>query len=253
MHSVQSSQARTHSGPSDRLCAPIDLRGSSPQAKLTGNIRLCGRDREIFGEGELALSYFEVIAGTVRTYRLLADGRRQIDAFHLRGDVFGIQDGQEHRLCAEAVDDVTLRVIVRRSPDLPASGDPSLVVRLFAAMSTSLRRAQDHMVLLGRKSAREKLATFFLDLAERLATGAVVEVAMSRTDMADHLGLTIETVSRTLTQFQRDDLIELCSSRVVRLTDKAALRRLADGEAGAGIGCSIPFRTSAGVVPLHAN
>jgi CRP/FNR family nitrogen fixation transcriptional regulator len=90
----------------------------------------------------------------------------------------------------------------------------------------SLERAQDHMLLLGRKSALEKIATFLLDLSERLGDDQV-DLPMSRTDIADHLGLTIETVSRTLTQLERQHVIELpAHRRSIQLSNKAALRRL---------------------------
>ena len=109
---------------------------------------------------------------------------------------------------------------------LLAAPDGDLSRQIVAAMMRSLERAQDHMLLLGRKSALEKIATFILDMSERVAEDAV-DLPMSRTDIADHLGLTIETVSRSLTQLERQGVIELpAQRRTIVLRDKAALRRL---------------------------
>jgi CRP/FNR family nitrogen fixation transcriptional regulator len=108
------------------------------------------------------------------------------------------------------------------------ASDGELAQQLVAAMMRSLGRAQDHMMLLGRKTALEKIASFLLDMASRVAkTEGQIDLPMTRMDIADHLGLTIETVSRTLTQLERDRVIELpAARRTIVLRDKAALRRL---------------------------
>jgi CRP/FNR family transcriptional regulator, nitrogen fixation regulation protein len=207
------------------------LRGVAISARDAGSLHSFAPDQEIFGEGDLADFLFEVVSGAVRTYKLLSDGRRQIDAFHFPGDIFGIEMGGEHRFSAEAIQEVTVRAIRRRSLDALARGEPELPSRLFAAMALSLERAQNHMLLLGRKSAREKIASFLLGLADRNSGAKTLELPMSRADIADHLGLTIETVSRTLTQLQREKLIELPSSRrVIVLRNMAALRQLDAGD-----------------------
>ncbi len=196
-----------------------------------GSLRTFERDQEIFSEGDPAEFLFEVVSGAVRTYKLLSDGRRQIDAFHMPGDIFGIEAGGEHRFSAEALKEATVRAIRRRSLDALARSEPELPSRLVAAMARALERAQDHMLLLGRKSAREKIASFLLGLAHRIQGAKTLELPMSRIDIADHLGLTIETVSRTLTQFQREKLIELPSNRrVIVLRNVAALRQLDAGD-----------------------
>lgn len=185
------------------------------------------KDHEIFAEGDNAEYFYKVVSGVVRTYKVLSDGRRQIDAFHLAGDFFGLESGADHRFTAEAVGDVSVVAFRRCNLETLARNDAELARLVVAAMMRSLERAQDHMLLLGRKSAIEKIATFLLDFAERLAATGDVELPMSRVDIADHLGLTIETVSRSLTQLERSGVIGLPTNRrAIRLNDRAALRRL---------------------------
>src|SRR5271156_3259966 len=161
---------------SDRLTG----RDVSITPKDAGALRCFGHDEEIFGEGDPADFLFEVVSGAVRTYKLLSDGRRQIDAFHIPGDIFGIEAGCEYRFSAEAIQEVTVRTIRRRSLDTLVRSDSDLPSRLVAAMARSLERAQDHMLLLGRKSAREKIASFLLGLADRINGEKTLELAMSR-------------------------------------------------------------------------
>ena len=186
-------------------------------------------DAEIFAEGDRATTFYKVVSGVVRTYKLLSDGRRQIDAFHLPGDIFGLEAGEEHRFNAEAVTAAKLAVH-RREPRELAGGDGVLAREVVAAMMRSLERAQDHMLLLGRKSAKERIASFLLGLSQPVAgRGATIELPMSRADIADHLGLTVESVSRAVTQLERDGLIELPPNRrAVVLRHVAALNRLAE-------------------------
>jgi CRP/FNR family nitrogen fixation transcriptional regulator len=185
-------------------------------------------DGEVFAEGDRAAFFYEVVSGSVRTYKLLADGRRQIDAFHLPGDIFGVEAGGDHRFSAEAVTDTKL-VVHRRERGALAGNDGDLARKVVAAMMRSLERAQDHMMLLGRKSAKERIATFLLGLAERLAEqGGPLDLPMPRADIADHLGLTVESVSRAVTQLEREGLIELPPNRrTVVIRNTAALRTIA--------------------------
>jgi len=196
-------------------------------AKPVGVARVLGKGEELFAEGAAADFFYKVVSGTVRTYKLLNDGRRQIDAFHLDGDIFGLETGEEHRFSADAVDVAKVVAFRRRRFETLAHDDPALGDQVMSSMMRSLERAHDHMMLLGRKTAQEKVATFLLDMARRVSKEDRFELPMQRTDIADHLGLTIETVSRTLTQFAREGLIKLAAaSRSVVLCDKAALRRL---------------------------
>jgi CRP/FNR family nitrogen fixation transcriptional regulator len=178
-------------------------------------------EREIYGEGEEAPSYYKVVSGVVRTCRFMADGRRQIDAFHVAGDVFGIEAGSLHSLTAEAVSEC--RVIAYRRLPLQKSGAVSVPSQLLTHLLRNFERAQEHAVLLGRRSAVEKVAAFLLGWGRQSACSGTISLAMTRLDIGDYLGLTIETISRTLSQLERDDVIELPSVRQIRITNVEAL------------------------------
>jgi CRP/FNR family nitrogen fixation transcriptional regulator len=209
-----------------RIPPAVAMRGAA-RVPATGARRSFAKGDELFAEGDAVEYFYKVISGTVRTCKLLSDGRRQIDAFHLPGDVFGLESGAEHRFTAEAVEPVVVAAYKRSHFTSLLHDDPAFGEQLMASMLQSLERAHEHMVLLGRKTAQEKMATFLLDLAERLDRSDRVELPMQRTDIADHLGLTIETVSRTLTQMVRDGLIKLAAAgRTIILSDKAALQQL---------------------------
>jgi CRP/FNR family nitrogen fixation transcriptional regulator len=205
------------------------LRTPVPSTRLpTGTKVALAKGEELFAEGDDAEFFYEVVSGSIRSYKLLSDGRRQIDAFHLPGDIFGLEAGSEHRFSAEAVGDVTVIAYRRSRLTSLIQEDAEFRDRIMNATLRSLERAQDHMLLLGRKTAQEKMATFLLDMADRLSDDHEhFELPMQRSDIADHLGLTIETVSRTLTQFARSGLIELLpASRSIGLCNKLALRGL---------------------------
>jgi CRP/FNR family nitrogen fixation transcriptional regulator len=215
---------------SDRLIAPVTPLRQYPdparRAPELGTTRSFCKDEEIFAEGDRAAFFYKVVSGAVRTSKLLSDGRRQIDAFHLPGDIFGIETGDEHRFGAEALGDVTVVTYRRCSLETLSLSHGAFSQQVVAAMMRSLERAQNHMLLLGRKTAMEKIATFLLDLASRMADDSI-DLPMSRTDIADHLGLTIETVSRSLTQLERKGVIELpAHRRSIVLRDKTTLRGL---------------------------
>ncbi|HEY8380530.1 MAG TPA: helix-turn-helix domain-containing protein [Microvirga sp.] len=198
-----------------------------PEAPALGSTRSFAKGEEIFIEGGRAAYFFKVVSGTVRTSKLLSDGRRQIDAFHLAGDIFGMESGEEHRFSAEAVDDAVVIAFRRCSLETLVASDGVLARQVVSAIMTSLERAQNHMLLLGRKSAMEKIASFLLDYSRRLDDEGEIDLPMSRMDIADHLGLTIETVSRSLTQLERQGVIELpAHRRSITLRDKATLGRL---------------------------
>jgi CRP/FNR family nitrogen fixation transcriptional regulator len=198
----------------------------APDSPATGTAKVFAKDEEIFAEGDRAGFFYKVVSGAVRTCKLLSDGRRQIDAFHLPGDIFGLEAGDDHRFGAEAVGTATVIAYRRFGSDMLSTGPGAFSREVLAAMMLSLERAQNHMLLLGRKSAMEKIATFLLDLSARLKDDAI-ELPMSRMDIADHLGLTIETVSRSLTQLERQRIIDLpAHRRSIVLRDKSALRRI---------------------------
>jgi len=180
------------------------------------------RNEEIFGEEEPADFVYKVASGAVRTTRFLCDGRRQIEAFHLPGDVFGLERGEVHRFSAEALTNCQIMVIRRSALDRAVERDCAAARELWVLTSQDLERIQEHMLVLSRKNAAERVASFLLKLADRRGSDAV-ELPMSRGDIADHLGLTIETVSRTMTQFERDQVIALPNTRQAILKNRAAL------------------------------
>jgi CRP/FNR family nitrogen fixation transcriptional regulator len=197
-----------------------------PQSGVPGPVRHFSADSEIYAEGDDADCFYKVVSGVVRTCKFLSDGRRQIDAFHVAGDVFGFETAAEHRLSAEAVSDCTLITCRRRGFELLAGRDDRVAGQLFTYAMRCLERAQEHSLLLGRRSASQKLATFLLEMVDRRCGNEVIDLAMTRQDIADYLGLTIETVSRTLSQLERDGIISLPTARRVCLKNPGALRHL---------------------------
>jgi CRP/FNR family nitrogen fixation transcriptional regulator len=155
---------------------------------------------EIYGEKEPAEYVYQVKIGAVRSYKLLSDGRRQIGAFHLVGDIFGLENGSEHRFTAEAIVDTTVRLIRRQSLELVAESDAMVARNLLSMTTNNLQHAEDHMLLLGRKTSLERVAAFLIEMDKRLTAAGVLALPMSRRDIADYLGLTLETVSRALSR-----------------------------------------------------
>ncbi|MGH6926593.1 MAG: helix-turn-helix domain-containing protein [Propylenella sp.] len=181
------------------------------------------RNAEIFGEAEPASYVYKVASGVVRFAKLMSDGRRQISAFYLPGDMFGAETDGVHLFSAEAVSDCEVLVVKRSAFIAEIAHHPDLVSELWAQTMGHLRRAQHHMLLLGRKNAQERIAAFLLEIAERMSSAGDIRLPMSRQDIAVYLGLTIETVSRTLTQLERDGLISIPVSRQIVLRNRAAL------------------------------
>lgn len=202
--------------------------------ELMGAPMRFAQNAEIYGEEESADYFFKVAYGAVRTYELLSDGRRQISAFHLTGDLFGLGTGQDHRFTAEAVADSIIVVVKRSTLITLAARDSEIASELWAQTAGDLQRAQEHMLLLGRKNAQERVATFLLEMASRISAEESVDLPMSRQDMADYLGLTIETVSRTMTQLEGAAVIAIQSCRRILLLNRGALRCLNSGSARLG-------------------
>ena len=185
-----------------------------------------GKDEEIYGEDEPAEYIYQVVQGSVRTYKLLSDGRRQIGAFHLPGDVFGLESGSSHRLAAEAIVDTTVRLVKRRSLDQAAGTDVNVARKLWTMTAGDLRHAEDHMLLLGRKSAMERVASFLLEMDRRLAITGMMALPMCRRDIGDYLGLTLETVSRALSQLHGEGVLGFSGARQIVLRHRQRLRNM---------------------------
>lgn len=211
--------------PKAQAAACHDRSAALAQPARSAGLLHFGQGREIFQEGGDPGVYFTVVSGMVRTCKFRADGRRQIDGFHGPGDVFGFELAQAQSLSAEAVSNCT--VASRRWRNLGASGR-NVPHHLFSHAMRSLARTQAHALLLGRRGAVEKVAAFLAEQAAQSPDPALITLEMTRQDIADYLGLTIETVSRTLSQFERASLIGMATARQVRLHDAAALQKLRD-------------------------
>ena len=212
--------------------APVAYSPPDQFCALTGHAGLVvtefsyKKDEEIYGEDEPAEYVYQVIRGAVRTYKLLSDGRRQIGAFHLPGDVFGLESGMDHRLAAEAIVDTTARLVKRRSLEQAAGIDVKVARKLWTMTAGDLRHAEDHMLLLGRKSAMERVANFLLEMDRRLAVAGMMALPMCRRDIGDYLGLTLETVSRALSQLQSEGVLGFSGARQIVLRNRQRLRNM---------------------------
>jgi CRP/FNR family nitrogen fixation transcriptional regulator len=186
------------------------------------------RGAEIFGESEPAEYVYQVADGAVRSYKLLSDGRRQINAFHLAGDIFGLENGGTHRFTAEAIVDTTVRLVRRVSLAHIAETDVIVARDLLNMTATSLRHAEDHMLLLGRKTSLERVAAFLLEMDRRLTDAGIMALPMCRRDIADYLGLTLETVSRALSVLHGKGVLGFLgqSQRQIVLLDRPKLAEL---------------------------
>jgi len=183
---------------------------------------------EIYGEKEPADYVYQVASGAVRTYKLLSDGRRQIGAFHLVGDIFGLENSDVHRFTAEAIVDTTLRLVKRRSLESVAEHDVLVANNLLGLTTNNLRHAEDHMLLLGRKTALERVAAFLLEMDSRLKPTNTLALPMCRRDIADYLGLTLETGSRALSNLHGRGIIGVLgpSQRQIVLLNRQQLASL---------------------------
>jgi CRP/FNR family transcriptional regulator, anaerobic regulatory protein len=182
----------------------------------------------IFWEGDAADSVFEVVSGTLRLYKLLPDGRRQVTGFLCAGHLIGLAPEGTWVYTAEAITDVTLCRYRRPAFERLIDTVPGFARRVLTVTSHELRVAQDQMLLLGRKTAAERVASFLLLMAEQQG-GEEISVPMGRNDIADYLGLTVETVCRTLSQLKRSELIELPTHGHIVIRDRDELEELAAG------------------------
>jgi CRP/FNR family nitrogen fixation transcriptional regulator len=210
------------------VTAPEDgLVPCSMGMQTAGAVRHFAQNQQIFREGDAAGAYFKVISGVVRTCRFLSGGRRQVNDFHVPDDLFGFEMGPTRHHSAEAACRTSVIRYRHRPLEVLAANNQDIALRLFAQAVRSLSRAQDHAVLLGRYTAIEKVATFLLDWATNFHDTDEIVLAITRQDIGDYLGLTVETVSRILARMEANAVIELSTARRIRLTNQAALRELA--------------------------
>jgi CRP/FNR family nitrogen fixation transcriptional regulator len=208
------------------LAKPYQFCGLTGHAGLVASEFSYRKDEEIYGEDEPAEYVYQVIRGAVRTYKLLSDGRRQIGAFLLPGDVFGLESGTSHRLAAEACIDTTVRLVRRSNLEHAAGVDVQVARKLWGITAGELRHAENHMLLLGRKSAMERVATFLLEMDRRLTITGMMALPMCRRDIGDYLGLTLETVSRSLSQLHGEGVLGFSGARQIVLRNRQRLRNM---------------------------
>ncbi len=192
---------------------------------VLGTVVTFGRDREIYGQGEPADYLYKVLNGTVRTSKILSDGRRQIVSFYLPGDMFGFEIGTDHTFSAESVTHSKVLVVRRSALAALARQDAAVAQQMWKLAGRELARIQAHILLLV-KNAQERVVSFLVEMADRRPAGCPIELTMSRQDIADHLGLTIETVSRTLTALDKEGTIRLLTPHSVIMRRRAGLAPL---------------------------
>lgn len=214
------------------LCSALKDNEIWEMSTIVSSLELSPGD-PLFDEGEPAEHVFNVTAGAVKIYKLLADGRRQMTGFLFPGDFLGLANDATYAYSAETVTYTTLCRFPRRKLERLLERFPRMERRLLGMASHELAVAQEQMLLLGRKTAREKIATFLLMLSKRAAQRGQkdnpISVPMSRNDIGDYLGLTTETVSRTFTQLKQSGCITLLPGGKVDLADRSGLQEIAEG------------------------
>jgi CRP/FNR family transcriptional regulator, nitrogen fixation regulation protein len=187
------------------------------RAGIAMKVVACKTDEAIYHDGDRAENIYQVVSGAIRSLKHLSDGHRRIAAFHLPGQVFGLEYGSIHGSGAEATIDTTLRVVKRSSIQQAAKLDAQVACKLWSMTADALRRAEDLIQLLGQKAASKQVVSFLLEMDLRLAATGEVELPMSRRDVADYLGLTHETVSRVLSKLENQHVLACSGARSRRI------------------------------------
>ena len=197
--------------------------------RVQGTVVSYAPGQQVVGDGDPTVNFFLIIDGVFRAERFSADGRRQVFAFYMAGDLCGLEPHGTHKMTIEAQDRATIAILPRRLCRLRMDDHPEFGAALFDRATRAWTLAIDHTMMIGCGSAEERLAWFLTMLADRSADGSgiLVDLVMQRKDIADYLGLTIETVSRTFTRFKDLGLINLSHVRRVHILRPDALARLA--------------------------
>jgi CRP/FNR family transcriptional regulator len=197
-----------------------------------GTVQTAQAREDIFFDGDDARHVFEVLEGIVCAYRILPDGERHIVSFYYPGDVIGNCSLGTYSYSAQALTPVRVRRIPRTIIERSMAQRPELAQRFLRLAAIELAATRDHLLCLAAKSAEAKVAAFLLALSRRnKEVGGIpteIKLPMTRLDIADYLGLTIETVSRTLSKFKRSGIIDLPRATLVILKDMCGLATLAD-------------------------
>jgi len=222
----------THFAPSEMHISNLPERDGEALAALhnCGTVSRFGRNQTIFNEGDDARYSYKIVEGGVRLCKLMPDGRRQIAEFMLQGDIFGFELGEEHSLTAEALGDVVVMRCARSQMERMSDEQPAIRKQLMTHLRRELSSAQTHLVMLGRQTAKERVSSFLVLLTERAGAedGDLIDLPMSRQDIADYLGLTIETVCRALSDLKRDRIIGIPNRHQIQMRNLSALETIAE-------------------------
>ena len=201
----------------------IQAQSFDPLIRRIGVIRSYARKSEIVREDDPANHVYEIVSGTVCTCKMLREGRRQIAGFYFAGDIFGLESAKQHNVTAQAITDAQVRIVKKRALTALASSNLEIADRLLALTIRELARKQDLHLLLSR-SAEERIIYFLIDMVQRGSPGEddLIALPMFRQDIADYLGLTIETVSRVLWDFERRGAIEISGRHSIVLRNLSA-------------------------------
>jgi CRP/FNR family nitrogen fixation transcriptional regulator len=214
-----------------RVVNPAVVTCGRPSPAAMGTVTNFARGATIFHEGDEAACSYKIISGAVRLSKRMSDGRRQVAEFALPGDYIGLDWLEEHAMTAEALTGVTLVGYTRGRLEYLGNENQAMRAELFSTLRHDLWAAQNHLVLLGRQSALERVACFLLDMLERAksaATQAIIDIPMTRRDIADYLGLSLETVCRMLTRLKEEGIIGIPDRHSIMVPDLARLRRAAN-------------------------
>lgn len=201
--------------------------GDTNALERIGTRLVLHRGQTLFHEGDSNEAVYRVMSGAVRTSRLMADGRRYVADFLFPGDFVGLNDGRTRGMTADALCDAVLIRYPRSQFDRTLDADRSLGRMILTMLCGGLSSAQDRMLLLGRKTAAERVASFLLMMAERKGNERF-ELPMTREDIADYLGLTVETISRTISQFKAKNVIRTEGATTITITRRELLENLAE-------------------------
>ena len=203
-----------------------------------GTVMTCRAKQTLFWEGDSIDYLYKILRGTVCLYKLLPDGRRQVGRFCHAGDLVGMNGSDTHGYTAEALTEVSVTRIRRSDFDKQVDADPVLRRSVMSAMRAELVTAQDQLLLLGRKSALERVATFLMAMSEQAirqgGDGRAVDLPMTRVDIADYLGLTHETVCRALAQLKKQSVIAVPDPHRIEIRQLDLLEDIAAGDDGSG-------------------
>jgi len=217
--------------PRAKLQETHELPRKFAELERIGTTIICSRNKAVAEEGSSADYVYEIAAGSLRAVRLLSDGRRYIERFLVPGDFFGLNEGETYSHTLEVVSSAAVVRYPRRQFLRFLEGNPEAGRMFFARICRELSDAQERMLLLGRKTAGERLAAFLIDMASRAPAKAAGEVIlpMNRSDIADYLGLTVETVSRSLTGLRAQRIIDLPNANRVMVLKRSVLVDMRDG------------------------